>query len=85
MSGLTAKQVGEHSAGRLIASVAPQPAAGAAHEQRRAAAVQAPEAARRQVLFAAAVAQVHEQLMPLQRRRQLRRGRHRTRHTLRAR
>ena len=84
VQGRTAEQVGQNGAGRLVASVVPEPAAGAAHEERRPAAVEAPEAARREVLLAAAVAEVHEKLVSLQRRRQLRCGRHPARHTLRA-
>ena len=78
----TAEQVGEHGARRLVASVTAEAAAGAAHEQRGAAAVEAPEAARREVLLATAVAEVHKQLVLLQRRRQLCGRRHRARHTL---
>ena len=78
----TAKQVGEDGARCLVASVVTKSAAGAAHEQRSAAAVEAPKAPRGQVLLAAAVAQVHEQLMRLKRRRQLRGRRHSACHTL---
>ena len=80
----TAEKVGEHGPGRLVAPMLAKTAAGAAHKQRSAAGVEAPEAALRQVLLAAAVTEVHEQLMPLQCRCQLCCRRHRTCHTLHA-